>query len=338
MTLSSVASSELAADGKTPLPAVAIVAVWFGALPRYFQLWLDSCGFNGGFDWVVFTDADVSPYAVPANVGIRKMTARAFAERMGAVLGFPVVLGSPGKVCDFRPLFWALLSDEARCYAFWGHCDLDMIFGRLDGFITRDLLAAHDKIFSVGHLTLYRNGEPANQMFRRPHREVDWRAILADPRHHGFDEHLGVNRIWRAHGGRVFEDESLIADIDPALARFERAAPGRNHRRQLFYFDRGRVFRGYAQGSQWRVEEFMYIHFQKRPMTAMPRPGATRYAIAPGGFFDLPEDVAWDDLADTLNPRSFRWVEMRHRGRCGLRRLRRRLLALPSRLGHTGER
>jgi len=229
--------------GSQSASSIAIIAVHFGVLPNYFQLWLDSCGHNEKFNWLVFADADLSSYAAPGNVGFRPMTLSGFRERMSDALGFEVGLGSPYKVCDFRPAFSVLLEGEARRYDYWGHCDLDMIFGDLSRFVTADLLARYDKTFSVGHLTLYRNCALANEMFRRPHRAIDWRVVLGDPCHRGFDEHIGVNRIWRESGGRMYEDESHIADIDPGIARFELAASRKNHRRQLFYFDRGHVLR-----------------------------------------------------------------------------------------------
>jgi hypothetical protein len=310
--------------GSQSAPCIAIIAVHFGVLPNYFQLWLDSCGHNEKFNWLVFADADLSTYAAPGNVGFRPMTLSGFRERMSDALGFEIGLGSPYKVCDFRPAFSVLLEGEACRYDYWGHCDIDMIFGDLSRFVTADLLARYDKTFSVGHLTLYRNCALANEMFRRPHRAIDWRVVLGDPRHRGFDEHIGVNRIWRESGERMYEDESHIADIDPAIARFELAAPRKNYRRQLFYFDRGHLLRGYAEGARWSAEEFAYIHFQKRTMKAMPSPGADRYAIAPGGFFDLAEGAPSAAQAEALNPAVFHWSETSHRLRRRVRDFRRR--------------
>nr|WP_294565427.1 DUF6625 family protein [uncultured Rhodopila sp.] len=243
---------------------------------------------------------------------------------MSVTLGIAVEIESPYKVCDFRPVFWALLTQATRPYQYWGHCDIDMVFGNLGNYITRDLLAQYDKIFTVGHLTLYRNCSLANEMFSRPYPRFDWRAILSESRHLGFDEHIGINRIWQEHGGRTFEDETLIADIDPAIRRYERAAPNRNYRHQLFYFERGHVYRGYSVGSQWKTEEFMYIHFQKRQTTNLPTWGSTRYAIAPGGFYDLPEGASLREFAESLNRGQFYWRECLHRWRGKFRSFRRR--------------
>ena len=308
----------------SPRARIVIVVVYFGDLPPYFDLWLRSCGENPGFHWVVYTDAKFSGRKAPGNVSFRATTLQAVLETFSAELGFAARADSPYKLCDFRPLYWTLLQQDGENFDFWGHCDLDVIFGDLQKFISPDILEQHDKVFSVGHLTLYRNCETANQMFRREHPEVDWRAILRDPRHRGFDEHLGVNRIWRAQGGRVFEREGWVADIDPAVERFELVASGRNYRRQLFFSDRGLLFRGYESGGRWRSDEFMYIHFQKRRMLCMTATEMVRFAIAPGGFFDLGDEPMGVAVADRLNPSRFDFRETIHRKRAQLRALRRR--------------
>ena len=304
-------------------PSIAVFCVYFGPLPPYFQLWLESCGRNRAFDWLLFIDADVSRFEFPANVLVRRSDLSDLSAKIGSALGIRLAPSSPYKFCDFRPALSVLLSGEEKKYDFWGHCDLDMIFGDLGRFVTKDILANYDKIFSVGHFTIYRNEKTANEMFKKSHPEMDWREVMADPRHRGFDEHIGVNRIWRAAGARMLEREEIVVDVDPLIERFERAAPNRNYRRQLFYFERGRVLRGYQAGSEWRIDEFMYIHFQKRKMRFLPAPGATRYAIAPGGFFDMPDHVPSSALAERLNPYHFKPEESLHRLRSSIRSWRR---------------
>ena len=282
---------------------IAIIVIYFGTLPAYFQMWLNSCAFNPSFDWLVFTDASIDGYRPPQNVKFRSLTLDGFCERMSEALEITVRFDRAYKVCDFRPLFWNFLRDEPETYDFWGHCDLDMIFGNLGAFIGRALLDAYDKLFSVGHLTLYRNSERANLMYRREHPELDWRRILSDPVHRGFDEHIGVSRIWERYGERFFADESLIADIDPNLPGFELVAPRRNFRDQIFFFERGEVFRGYYARGEWNTERFMYIHFQKRKFSEISSdPGMDAFYITPRGFKQKRESIPSREMVRRLNP------------------------------------
>lgn len=285
------------------MPPVAIIAVYFGRLPSYFDLWLTSCRFNPGFDWLVFTDCDWRAFDIPANVHMHALTLDEFRRVAADALGIPVRFGSPYKVCDFRPAYWMLLPLAGRPYAYWGHCDLDMIFGRLDRFIRADILDGAEKIFSVGHLTLYRNCPEANFMFRRHHPELNWVEILSDERHRGFDEHIGVNRIWRYHGGRTYVDETIIADLDPHVRRLEFVNALRNRRQQLFYFDQGKVLCGVYSGGRWSTSEYMYVHFQKRAMARRScDPYASRFAIASDGFGGLAAVPPGKDLIREYNP------------------------------------
>lgn len=286
-------------------PVIVIFAVYFGRLPSYFPLWITSCRYNPQVRWRIVTDADTGGYDFPENVDIQPMTLTDFAERISQAAGFPVAVTTPYKVCDARPLFHTLLEPGEVC-DFWGHCDLDMIFGDLGSFMAPRLFEHYDKIFSVGHLTLYRNKEEVNTYFQRAHPGLDWRAILSDPVHRGFDEHIGVNRIWERHGGRFFADESLIADIDPNIARFELANNyrwRRNYRYQAFFFDRGKVRRYFWARGAMRSDEFMYIHFQKRNLLYDPVPTVgDRFSIGPDGFAAMTAEPSARGDLEAVNP------------------------------------
>lgn len=266
-------------------PSIAIIAIYFGTLPAYFDLWLTSCRLNPAFDWLVFTDDDFGRFDVPPNVHMHALTLDAFKRLAADSLGIPVDFTAPYKVCDFRPAYWMLLPLAGKQCEYWGHCDLDMVHGRLDRFISPALLCNAEKIFSVGHLTIYRNCPEANFMFQRYHPELSWEEILSDSRHRGFDEHLGVNRIWSYHRGRTYENESIIADLDPHVRRLEFFNSFRNRHQQLFYFDQGKVLCGFYRGDKWITREYMYVHFQKREMARRNcGPYATRFAFMSDGF------------------------------------------------------
>lgn len=53
-------------------------------------------------------------------------------------------------------------------YEFWGHCDLDIILGNLNDFITEEMLNTYDKIFCLGHMILYKNDYDINRLFMKP--------------------------------------------------------------------------------------------------------------------------------------------------------------------------
>ncbi|TNJ40968.1 DUF6625 family protein [Phaeobacter sp. B1627] len=284
-------------------PRILIIATWFGPLPDYFPQWMLSCRFNPSIDWLVATDADISDMEPPPNVHFVQISMDDFAARISEEVGFQVAMERPYKACDLRPLYGCLTDLAPGTWDFWGHCDLDMLFGDICAFLTPELLTTNDRVFGVGHFSLYRNDDETNNFFRKPLDGLDYRQILTDPRPRGFDEHIGVNRIWKHHNGRFHEDESVLADIDPNIYRIRRTSNYiwvKNMRHQVFGFNRGRVMRYWLASGQVKSEDFMYVHFQKRRFTLPPPPtGCERFWLTPDGFIPMEEDTNLTDNSVT---------------------------------------
>ncbi|CAE7236264.1 SLC8A2 [Symbiodinium pilosum] len=74
---------------------------------------------------------------------------------------------NPAKGNDLKPLYGALFQDELVPFSHWGWTDLDMVWGRLDEFLTPQLLAEYDVIsapdgarpalYLSGQLTVFQN-------------------------------------------------------------------------------------------------------------------------------------------------------------------------------------
>ena len=59
-----------------------------------------------------------------------------------------------------------IFKDYLREYDYWGHCDIDTILGDLNHYIPFEKLQEYDRIFTEGHMTLYKNNEKVNNYFR----------------------------------------------------------------------------------------------------------------------------------------------------------------------------
>ncbi len=87
-------------------------------------------------------------------------------------LGFEISVKNGLKICDFRPAFGHIFSEYLIDYEFWGYSDTDIIFGKLDNFITNELLDEHDFMsvreeYPSGFFAIYRNNEFVNTLFRQ---------------------------------------------------------------------------------------------------------------------------------------------------------------------------
>ena len=143
---------------------IAIIGVYFGTLPNYFNLWMQSCAANSSIDFKLITNVQVQN--PPTNLEVIPMTLakmKALAERK---LNMKLCLDTPYKCCDYKPVYGLIFEDYLASYDYWGHCDLDLIFGDLRGFFDRYHLEQYDKFLPLGHLSLFRNTRECNERFR----------------------------------------------------------------------------------------------------------------------------------------------------------------------------
>lgn len=242
---------------------IAIIGVYFGKLPKYFNLWLQSCKYNETIDFLIFTDNIIEN--VPKNVFVYKMTLKKMKEMADFALGFATALTTPYKCCDFRPAYGCIFSKYIKNYDFWGHCDFDLIFGDIRNFITDDILSENDKIFNLGHLSLYKNNEECNNYFKLEGSKCgDYKTVFKNEINVAFDEKGGIYQIYKKNSIPVY-DKRKFADISMIYKRFRLALNDTNYKYQVFYWENGHTYRKYIDMGSVKKEEFCYIHFKKRP-------------------------------------------------------------------------
>ena len=190
---------------------------YFGKLPNYFQLYLQSCKYNKDFDWLIITD-DLTRYEYPLNVKVVIRTFEEIRELIQSKFDFVISLDRPYKLCDFRPAYGYIFQDYIIGYGFWGSVDPDCIWGDLNKYITWDILDRFDKLFLLGHLTLYRNTMENNRIFMYPLNGLErFKEVFMSPKAQQFDEAEGnnsINDIYSYYHIPVYEDKNR-ADVSP---------------------------------------------------------------------------------------------------------------------------
>lgn len=154
------------------VPSIALVTTWIGPWPFWMSAFLLSCQHNPTVDWIIFTDNEAPPDS-PANVYFRFIDITTFCNLASHKLGFRCEL-SPDyayKLCDYKVAYGHIYEDFLKSYDFWGHCDLDIVWGSIRSFMTPELLWANDIISSrvrrlSGHFTIYRNTRANNRLYR----------------------------------------------------------------------------------------------------------------------------------------------------------------------------
>ena len=290
---------------------IALLACYFGPLPPYSALVFKSMGENPGIDWLLVTDS-LPNYDLPPNVHLHLITLQSLAERSSMICGFPVTIPKPYDICSLRPAYGLIFQDELMGYDFWGHVDLDVIFGNILKFIPDATLSTHDRILCRGALSIYRNIERVNHAFKlQAPGAMDYRIVFSDLSSRPFlDEWRGIWKILRYHEFRQFHDE-FIADIKPPsrykITRFE-SEELINYPHQFYYWHTGRCFHGYYHREGGFFDrEIAYIHFQKRnlPKPAFNEKTTSGFSIGPCGFLPYSRENLTEDEMDALNPE--RW-------------------------------
>lgn len=131
---------------ETKYSSICLVVLYFGKLPNYFDLWLTSCKYNKTINFLLFTD-DKTKYDYPNNVEVIYTTFEGIRNQIQSKFDFKISLERPYKLCDFKPAYGYIFNEYLKEYDFWGHCDLDVVFGNLRKYLPEKILLNYDKIY-----------------------------------------------------------------------------------------------------------------------------------------------------------------------------------------------
>lgn len=276
---------------------VVFIIPYFGNLPNYFQLWVMSAAANSEFDFIVYTDADVEKYEDRyENVSFKKTSFRDFSNTLKSVFEFKVVLDYPYKLCDYKPVYGEALAGDISGYDFWGYCDVDLILGDLKHFINDEILDKFDKVYNLGHMTLYRNTARINNLYRINHNFKDcfsYKYVYQTNFSTAYDEigtkyGFGLSVICERIGIKNYISLDF-ADVLPDSYEFELAYTA-GEKIDYFVYKSGKVF-GIRKNNR---KEFAYIHLQKRKLEIWNFEDNKQYYISPAGFRENLQEVKED--------------------------------------------
>jgi hypothetical protein len=262
-------------------PSIRLVVPYFGERPSYLPLVVRSMACNPDVHWLLITDQPVPD--APPNVTVRLCEFADLVARIQRHFDFAISLARPYKLCDFRPAFGEVFADELTGYDFWGHCDLDVVFGRIRDHLPPEAFAA-DKVLVQGNFALYRNTPEAAGWFRHEIDGISYREVMTTPAARHFDEMAGIHLIVRDLGVPYWQQD-VIFDLSFRRYRTRAELPaGRDPRR--YAWEQGEVCEYRLEGADVVRRTALLIHLQKRTMRAPTSDvlGADRYWINANGF------------------------------------------------------
>ncbi len=169
---------------------IAVLVCFFGNLPWYFKYFVHSCKYNSTIDFYIITDDRSWLNKLPVNVKVIYKEMNDINKMATEKLGFATNIREGYKLCDFKPAYGFLFSELLEGYDFWGHGDIDVIYGDIRHFITGDMLDNYELIsvrhdFLTGYFLLFRNNIKMNTLFMQ---SKDYKKVLSSEVHYCFDE------------------------------------------------------------------------------------------------------------------------------------------------------
>ena len=271
---------------------------YFGKFPTNFQIFLNSCKLNSDFNWLIFTD-DYTEYAYPENVKVEYMEFDELKSLIRSKFDFEVSIEKPYKLCDYKPAYGYMFEDYIKDFRFWGHCDCDLIWGKLNHFIKDSMLEEYDKLFVLGHCCLYKNTHNVNRAFMKSYMGRErYKEVFTHDISCTFDEEYlpdNINFIFEEHGYNVLKEDysaNLCRKItDFRLIRFDKVSKNyltESKNNNFFVYDNGVLKRYYKRFGKLVESEYMYIHFQSREMkNKLSDDNLLKYKIAANVLIDL---------------------------------------------------
>ncbi|HVW97837.1 MAG TPA: DUF6625 family protein [Mucilaginibacter sp.] len=198
---------------------IALITCFFGEAPWYLDFYLKSCAFNPSVDFIIAGDIQLPP-DLPSNISYRPMLLEEFGRLASEKLSMNVNVQEPYKLCDLKPAYGVIFDDWLTGYDFWGHGDLDVIFGDIRGFITDDILGKYEVIcvreeYVTGFFTLFKNCRPISELFKLSKDHV---KVFTNPEHYCFDE---CNFAWiqLMNGLSIFDINTTIESMTHVIKR-----------------------------------------------------------------------------------------------------------------------
>jgi len=203
--------------------SIAIITCWYGPYPWYFPYFVHSCLFSPTVDFIIITDNEEFIPNKPKNIKIIYRTLEEIKEIALEKLGFVVNIDHPFKLCDFKPAYGFLFSHILNEYDFWGHGDIDIVYGNIREFMIEELLNVYDILssrhdFITGSFCLYKNNQQMNMLFMQSR---DYKKVFTNAEHFCFDE-CNFQFIPLQKGYSIFDLPNEIESMTYVVKKEER--------------------------------------------------------------------------------------------------------------------
>lgn len=180
---------------------IALLQVWFGPFPDYFDAHLQSCkNQNPNINFFIFTDQNIN--INNKNIKTYTISKQAYKNLVYNKTSITADISDNRKLCDYKLLAAHLFEGYLSKYDYVGFYDIDCMFGdmynMLSSYLDKDIISIGDTVYYPGirgPFTIWKNVPYYNHFYKKI---PDHISLLQDPQYKGIDEHH-VNKELSKH-------------------------------------------------------------------------------------------------------------------------------------------
>ena len=171
---------------------IALLQVWFGPFPSYFNTHLKTCSNQSqNIDFFIFTDQNIKT-SYP-NVKIHYINKEVYKKVIYDKTAIVADISENRKLCDYKVLAAHLFEGYLSEYDYVGFYDIDCIFGdmydMLLPYLDKDIISIGDDTYFTGirgPFTIWKNIPFYNQYYKNI---PNYKYLLQEKEYKGLDEH-----------------------------------------------------------------------------------------------------------------------------------------------------
>lgn len=280
---------------KTKMKSIALIIPYFGKLPNYFELFLNSAMKNTTIDFYFFIDDEIK-FKYASNIHVIKLSFKEMKEKAQKCFDFKISLNAYYKICDYKPAYGQIFYDYIEKYDFWGYCDIDIILGDIRAFITDEILCNYKRVLTNGHLSIYKNDPTVNRWYCTLTSQgcQNYRDVYMSTENCSYDE-------WAAHAGNGISEiikrnniaqfgqeirEIFHADLNILTYSFvfkNRWGTFVKKDKVFFHYKNNKLYLLCIKNGESFKQEILYVHFQKRKIDIDGNCNLNNYYFVPPG-------------------------------------------------------
>lgn len=257
------------------LPKILLILPYFGKLPPNWLGFVDSCKDNSNIDFLFVGDCFGNNAYSSSNIRVLPMSWEDMQLLVKTTLhsfGYKrVCLPYPYKLCDYKPTYGVLFSKYVEGYDYWGYIDCDLIFGNLSKYLLDIDIYKYDRVWRLGHLSIYRNEKSVNELFTQEFKGVlSFKNVCNNTLIYNFDEGA-INEYFKLAKMKFYEnsDDATFGIFCPEYKWRNQFNP---HLGEFFVKSKDGSTYAYTEQEDGTVicQEVNYIHFLTKKNISIP--------------------------------------------------------------------